>query len=91
MPEDQLAVSAYDDGISVIASQTQRRLSNVDVAAAVPTSAEEVDEAIPDGGYGWVCLVAVMLINANTWGVNSVRGRASRVKGYPDNIGRSKY
>lgn len=26
----------------------------------------------PDGGYGWVCTVCVFLINAHTWGVNSV-------------------
>ena len=25
-----------------------------------------------DGGYGWVCTLAVFLINASTWGVNSV-------------------
>lgn len=27
----------------------------------------------PDGGYGWVCTACVFLINAHTWGVNSVR------------------
>lgn len=26
----------------------------------------------PDGGYGWVCTACVCLINAHTWGVNSV-------------------
>ena len=26
----------------------------------------------PDGGYGWVCTACVFLINAHTWGVNSV-------------------
>jgi hypothetical protein len=26
----------------------------------------------PNGGYGWVVTFAVFLINANTWGVNSV-------------------
>ena len=26
----------------------------------------------PDGGYGWICVAAVFLINAHTWGVNSV-------------------
>ena len=28
----------------------------------------------PDGGYGWMCVACVFLINANTWGVNSVKG-----------------
>lgn len=26
---------------------------------------------IPDGGYGWFIVVAVVLLNANTWGANS--------------------
>lgn len=26
----------------------------------------------PNGGYAWVCTFAVFLINAHTWGVNSV-------------------
>lgn len=27
----------------------------------------------PDGGYGWLVTVCVALINAHTWGINSVR------------------
>ena len=26
----------------------------------------------PDGGYGWVCVACCALINAHTWGINSV-------------------
>ena len=26
----------------------------------------------PDGGYGWICVACCFLINAHTWGVNSV-------------------
>lgn len=26
----------------------------------------------PNGGYGWVCVACVFLINAHTWGINSV-------------------
>ena len=32
---------------------------------------KEVDQP-PDGGYGWCCVACVFLINAHTWGVNSV-------------------
>ncbi|MCJ1284779.1 Tubulin beta chain (Beta tubulin) [Xylographa opegraphella] len=28
----------------------------------------------PDGGYGWVCVVAVACVNAHTWGLNSSYG-----------------
>ncbi|KAI9644659.1 hypothetical protein NHQ30_006683 [Ciborinia camelliae] len=30
----------------------------------------------PDGGYGWVCVACVFLINMHTWGVNSVSEEA---------------
>ena len=26
----------------------------------------------PDGGYGWVCVGCCFIMNAHTWGVNSV-------------------
>ncbi|KAJ4413904.1 hypothetical protein N0V82_008259 [Gnomoniopsis sp. IMI 355080] len=28
----------------------------------------------PDGGYGWVCVLCVAVINAHTWGINSSYG-----------------
>lgn len=31
------------------------------------------EDVPPDGGYGWVCSVSLLFINAHTWGVNSVR------------------
>ncbi|RDW66231.1 hypothetical protein BP6252_09866 [Coleophoma cylindrospora] len=31
-------------------------------------------DVVPDGGYGWVCVAAVFLINAHTWGINSSYG-----------------
>lgn len=33
-----------------------------------------LEEAPPDGGYGWVCTFCVFMIEANTWGVNSCWG-----------------
>lgn len=31
-----------------------------------------IEPVPPNGGYGWVCAVGLFLINAHTWGVNSV-------------------
>lgn len=42
----------------------------------VTTDTEQARPPTPtevDGGYGWVCVVCVFLINAHTWGINSVR------------------
>lgn len=30
----------------------------------------------PDGGYGWVCVLAQFLVNAFSWGVAAVRRTA---------------
>ena len=42
------------------------------VAPENPEQSAEQDVP-PDGGYGWVCVACTFLINAHTWGVNSVR------------------
>ena len=36
----------------------------------------------PDGGYGWVCTACVFLINAHTWGINSVRSTRGQPSGF---------
>jgi hypothetical protein len=40
----------------------------------------KVEDVPPDGGYGWVCVACCALINAHTWGVNSVSLISSIVK-----------
>lgn len=30
------------------------------------------EDVPPNGGYGWICTACVFLMNAHTWGVNSV-------------------
>lgn len=37
-----------------------------------PSNVSNREDIPPDGGYGWVCTICFFLINANTWGVNSV-------------------
>ncbi|KAI9820476.1 MAG: hypothetical protein M1826_000913 [Phylliscum demangeonii] len=46
------------------------QLEQMDHASSLAGPTEEP----PDGGYGWVCVVAVFLINAHTWGLNSSYG-----------------
>ncbi|KAI9732478.1 MAG: hypothetical protein M1818_007516 [Claussenomyces sp. TS43310] len=44
-----------------------------DGTAPRPLIRQEAEEP-PDGGYGWVCVACVFLINGHTWGVNSSYG-----------------
>ncbi|KUL92350.1 hypothetical protein ZTR_02290 [Talaromyces verruculosus] len=46
---------------------------NADPEQAQPQAQSEV-EPFPDGGYGWVCVLCVFLVNAHTWGINSSYG-----------------
>jgi hypothetical protein len=38
----------------------------------IPGGIKAENDVPPDGGYGWVCTACCFLINAHTWGVNSV-------------------
>ena len=42
--------------------------------AHAPDNAAERQDVPPDGGYGWVCVLCVFLINGQTWGLNSAYG-----------------
>ncbi|KAL3456540.1 MFS general substrate transporter [Aspergillus heterothallicus] len=35
---------------------------------------QPVEDEFPEGGYGWVCVLCIFLINAHTWGINSAFG-----------------
>ena len=35
-----------------------------------PAHAVDQEYVPPNGGYGWVCVACVFLINAHTWGFN---------------------
>lgn len=64
--DDQLTISADNASSS---SDTEKAPVGLEpLAPLVP----EPDVA-PDGGYGWVVVACVFMINAHTWGINSVR------------------
>ena len=46
--------------------------SSVDQHQPSPAQAKDQEYVPPNGGYGWVCVVCVFLINAHTWGFNVV-------------------
>lgn len=39
-----------------------------------------VEDDVPDGGYGWVVVFAMFMINCCTWGVSIVRRTSLRVR-----------
>jgi hypothetical protein len=61
-PEDEKDLGAIPDSEHSIAPEP--------VPTALPQ--KEKTDVPPDGGYGWVCVACVALINAHTWGINSV-------------------
>lgn len=62
--------SLYHPQLTPFATQT----SYVEPAHSPHTSPPPLQSPPPDGGYGWVCVVAVFFINAHTWGINSSYG-----------------
>ncbi|CAA9958550.1 mfs transporter [Pyrenophora teres f. maculata] len=55
----------YTKNEEVIIDGTQERIP---VSEAIEERKVDVP---PNGGYGWVCIAAVAIINAHTWGLNS--------------------
>lgn len=52
----------------------QNPITDIELVEPSPVvvNAVNIQDVPPNGGYGWVCTVCVFLINANTWGINSV-------------------
>lgn len=44
-----------------------------DTEQQADTTHEDVPSDPPDGGYGWVVVVAIMFLNAATWGLSARR------------------
>ncbi|MCJ1406895.1 hypothetical protein MMC19_000965 [Ptychographa xylographoides] len=59
-------LSDHDDGSEkTVALQDQEQSEG---------QTSKVADVPPDGGYGWVCVAAVFMVNAHTWGLNSSYG-----------------
>ncbi|KAI7200741.1 MFS monocarboxylate transporter-like protein [Hortaea werneckii] len=66
-------------GLSILkpsnkAAQTQCSSLENDPQPVVPAMTRDLDDAPPDGGYGWVCCGAIGLLNAFTWGLAASYG-----------------
>ena len=63
---------------TAIATSTVSDKSNIDdipnhyLEQDVPIHAREREDIPPNGGFGWVCVACLHLINGHTWGLNSV-------------------
>lgn len=58
---------------SVTASDDHSSEDIAPIEEEQPVQANAAEEP-PNGGYGWVCVICVFLINAHTWGLNSSYG-----------------
>jgi hypothetical protein len=44
-----------------------------DLGVGGPCRTRSFSSTPPDGGYGWVCVLAQFIVNGFTWGVAAVR------------------
>ncbi len=70
VPDSMPASSKHAD---VASNESEDTLGNGEAGRVSPEKKADVDVP-PDGGYGWVCVVCVALINGHTWGINSTYG-----------------
>ncbi|RAQ41018.1 MFS transporter (Mch2) [Aspergillus flavus] len=61
-PQPELGIRAGDEFLTTSLHPTDSETQQVD------------SRPIPEGGYGWVCVVCTFLMNAHTWGINSAYG-----------------
>lgn len=66
----------HDTANSVDHNATTRVSSSEQPDPPSALTLDEVDNLPPDGGYGWVCVLACFLVNFATWGVVAVRVKA---------------
>ena len=73
VPLDESAGSRIEDQSSNVESiqDSEHTVTAADQGELAGQESKEID-APPNGGYGWVCVAAVFIVNAHTWGLNSV-------------------
>ena len=47
--------------------------NEIQTVASSSGDSNVVGDPPPDGGYGWICVASVFIINGFTWGVTAVR------------------
>ena len=68
--EENIAMRSLTTSESQPAISTNSGLNQTNTVAH--GNVVDQEDVPPDGGYGWVVCLCVFLINAHTWGVNSV-------------------
>lgn len=63
--------SSQDRSEATVSAEEERQDTDMQQAQEIVTAKRSADE-LPDGGYGWICVMCCALINAHTWGINSV-------------------
>jgi hypothetical protein len=65
-PDDRITMTRLQNADSLNESSAESETPDANVNVSMR------EDIPPNGGFGWVCTICVFLINANTWGVNSV-------------------
>ncbi|KFZ17107.1 hypothetical protein V501_01898 [Pseudogymnoascus sp. VKM F-4519 (FW-2642)] len=80
-PEARRGVGkAADEGLTIVVEDGSSGTHNGDGSSGTDTEKalvpleEPRGDLAPDGGYGWVVVFCVFMINAHTWGINSSYG-----------------
>jgi len=67
----RLSLRKKSDAIAISTDSNNAEVEKEAEQALEPTTTTQSLDVPPDGGYGWVCVAAVFMINAHTWGINS--------------------